>query len=273
MSGPMDTRLSYFYDRAKVLADGNEALERLMNLSVTRVYMRETDDENGELLYWLNSAEIYHIRDWLRASLVNDVAWLQRLDDLGRPKKIMKCGTLAALVREANKDMRKQASKAAGTKLVAGDEVIEYECADGWTVVRLLTTAALDLESGLMGHCIGNGAYDEGLANPDTRFLSLRDRRGKPHATMEIVGDKLIQLQGKQNKRPLYRYVSLLIPYFNVKRIRCTDAGARLVTDIERRTWSLDDLPVSLHIESDDNAEFLTLSSGQSPIRLPRYLA
>jgi hypothetical protein len=271
MSKPSDDNvIAFLSGKAKEIADGDEVLERLMNISVTRVLARnDAIAESKYEFFGSVKADVLHIRDWLKSSLVNDMPWLHRLDDQGRPKKLMKCGTLEALVREANKEMRRQAAKAAGVKLIEGDEALEYECENGWTVVRLLTEAALDLESGRMGHCIGNGAYDGGLADPNVRFLSLRDRAGKPHATMEIVGNKLIQLQGKQNEPPLKRYLKKIIPFFNRDTILCTDSDVLLVTDVEGRSWLLDELPETIHIHSEDTVGYLTLVP-EWP--LPRHL-
>lgn len=86
---------------------------------------------------------------------------------------------------------------------------------DGYYVVRLMTPEALDRESGVMQHCIGQGAYDHKLEDGNFVYLSMRDRFGKAHATMEldvrpVRGPILVQCQGKQNRPPEAAYVGLL---------------------------------------------------------------
>ncbi len=157
--------------------------------------------------------DIRHITDWLKAAVGNDEAWLKHLDDRGRPKKLMKFSSMEDITKEANKAMLKAAQRFSAVKLVEGDEELYAELQDGFYVVRLLTPAALDRESAQMQHCIGNGGYDKALANPDNLYLSLRDKHGKAHATLEVNDGKLIQLQGKQNTVPVDKYLDVLVPF------------------------------------------------------------
>ncbi len=52
--------------------------------------------------------QIGHIADWLKASVVNAAPWLDKKDDKGRPKKLLKFGTVDAIFHEAEKAMRRQ---------------------------------------------------------------------------------------------------------------------------------------------------------------------
>ncbi len=69
-----------------------------------------------------------------------------------------------------------------------------------------------------MQHCIGNGAYDAELANPGNLYLSLRDKHGKPHATLEVNDEELVQLQGKQNTVPIQKYLDVLVPFLKMSK-------------------------------------------------------
>lgn len=147
--------------RIKRLVYGESpALLELLKHSVVRVLSKVVDladpGTSMDVVFRREYQSIIHLRDWLKASLVNDAPWLRKLDGKGRPKKLMKCRDLDALVREADKDMRKQNAAIARKPLAKGEEVLEFECADGWSIVRLLTPAALDRESAIMQHCIGN---------------------------------------------------------------------------------------------------------------------
>jgi hypothetical protein len=76
-----------------------------------------------------------------------------------------------------------------------------------------------------MQHCIGNGAYDRHLGKSDREFLSLRDEHKKPHATLEIHKDRVIQISGKQNRRPLEKYLQKLLPYMQERKLIPYDSG------------------------------------------------
>ncbi|MDW2995412.1 MAG: PcfJ domain-containing protein [Alphaproteobacteria bacterium] len=72
---------------------------------------------------------------------------------------------------------------------------------------KLTTSAALDFESEYMGHCVGSGGYDNGVADGTTQIYSIRDERGEPHVTFEVRGNSIKQVKGKQNKRPVAKYM------------------------------------------------------------------
>ena len=79
---------------------------------------------------------------------------------------------------------------------------------DGWTWQEL-TPEHLHDEGEAMGHCVGRAGYQEAIAAGRSRILSLRDKQGKPHVTVEFVQgtlrlDKwyLEQVQGKGDTFP-----------------------------------------------------------------------
>lgn len=273
--GQLAGRRAFYYLslRMKEICDGDQALWRLMNLSVSRVLLPHVDRANPNPSAGVTvakvAAAIYHVRDWLKSSLVNDVPWLRNVNEKGVPKKLLKCRDMGDLVREADKDMRKQNAAIARKPLVNGDEALEFECAHGWKIVRLLTPAALDRESGIMQHCIGNGAYDARLADDQFRYLSLRDPSGKPHGTMELCGDRLIQFQGKQNATPLEKYVRIAMPFFRERRISCTDADCGLVTDETYETYSVYEMPESLVVRG---RHLVLKSTSERKLRLPKFI-
>lgn len=152
-----------------------------------------------------------HICDWLSAATIDKSPWLSRLDDQGRPKKLMKFSTVKGILAEADKAMLVFAQKNGNLKLTEGDEEVWLDLENGYVLVQLLTPAALDRESSVMQHCIGGGGYDRYLQNGERRFLSLRDAYGKAHATIEVKSDgRIVQLQGKQNAIPARRYIAAM---------------------------------------------------------------
>jgi hypothetical protein len=174
----------------------------------------------------VNRDDLRHICDWLSAALLNQSPWLTRVDELGRPKKLMKFSTVKGILAEADKAMLAFVQKQGNLKLTEGEETVWLDLENGYVLVRLLTPTSLDRESSVMQHCIGGGGYDQYLENGERLFLSLRDAYGKAHATAEVrVSDgHILQLQGKQNELPDRRYLSamriaFLRPDFNPSEI------------------------------------------------------
>lgn len=191
---------------------GDQRLGVLLSYSVGRVLLNA--GRRGE--DWRSIAEavdIGHIRDWISAALVNDSPWLRNVDDKGRPKKLLKGGTLDTFTAEADKAMLATARELKDIRIADGDEALYAMLDGGYYVVRLLTPVALDRESSQMQHCIGEGAYDSQVSGDDHLYLSLRSPNGKPHATLEVEHGSIVQMSGKQNRTPIKQYLDLLIPF------------------------------------------------------------
>lgn len=225
-------------------ADENPEVSRLLMLSVGRVWYNAVK-ANPELLPTVNLlstedrdiqalqsnqrvsgylSNIPHIADWLRAAVVNGDAWLKRVDEKNRPKKLMKFGSLDQIMAEADKAMLKAAQKGRDIQLDESQEKLIRPLSDGYSLVELLSPEALDRESAYMQHCIGNGGYDYKVGNEDFRYISLRDSSNKPHATMELERDEkgeweIVQFQGKQNQSPVQKYCDVLVPYFKEENL------------------------------------------------------
>ena len=224
-------------------ADDNPEVSRLLMLSVGRVWYNAVK-ANPELLPTANLlstedrdihamqsnqrvsgylSNIPHIADWLRAAVVNGDAWLKRVDEKNRPKKLMKFGSLDQIIAEADKAMLKAAQKGWDIQLDENQEKRIKTLSDGYSLVELLSPEALDRESAYMQHCIGNGGYDFKVGEDDFRYISLRDSSNKPHATMELArvdyGEwEIVQFQGKQNQPPVQKYCDVLVPYIKEER-------------------------------------------------------
>lgn len=99
-----------------------------------------------------------------------------------------------------------------------GRGTILHNFDDGWTVRRLDNADEARIEGEDMGHCIGS--YGHHIENGDGLYVSLRDARGHPHATMELHGHDadengrpipgnymdVGQFYGKQDAPPLPEY-------------------------------------------------------------------
>jgi hypothetical protein len=246
---------------------GDEKLGVLLALSVGRLMMRASGEEayrQAEFTY----DRVQHVVDWLRSALINNARWLTNVDDLGRPKKLLKFATLAGLIAEVDRSMVIEAQKLNNVRIAAGEEELHANLDDGMVLVRLLTPAALDRESSEMQHCIGNGGYDHALDDPSRMFLSLRDRFGKAHATLEIDGNDVNQIQGKQNRLPVKKYIDLLAPFLQERQYQVKMPATYLgyVIDIDGQWHDIKNLPDQLHVKG-------TLSlGGTDTVSLPKSL-
>lgn len=264
-----------------------------MRILANRLRLAERDrgvrfDDVGifesETHLYVNREWITHIVDWFRADIAAGAPWIGNLDEKDRPRKLMKCSTIGDLLLEADKAMdrrRSQMAKALGPD----DEEHVADLGGGYSLVRLLTPAALDFESGRMRHCIGDGAYDGRLAAGWGRYLSVRDRKGSPVATVELKQEpnacwSIRQIAGKANKRPAKEVMDALRAH--VRRQGWWNAEwfwpvARTPEGVE---YDLDAIPEGTTIESLEIVDLdlemypgLTLPPGltvQGDLRLPR---
>lgn len=232
------------------------AVRTLLSHCVGRIALRDYDRDT-RVDFSRDRNKIWHITDWLTAEVLRSASWLERKDDNGVPKKLLKFGSIDAIVEEANKAMERAAAKIAHSQLTEQDIQVVSELDNGYKIVRLLTPAALDDESRMMRHCIGNGAYDAMLADGDTGYFSLRDPQGGSHVTLEIEQMKkyrfISQLQGKGNTLPVRRYLNMLKPFIKEMdaELGGTPGEMGFIIDDDGVVHLLDELPDGLTVSRD----------------------
>lgn len=229
-------------------SNGNSRVKKLLAISVGRIWIKmAANDPHWETRFDHNA--ISHIRDWLWASVKENEPWMQNKDEKGRPKKLMKFGSMEQIIKEADKAMKIANQKMGQVTLVEGEEELVYAFDDGYSIVRMLTTTSLDRESSQMQHCIGQGAYDDKLNNSRYQYLSLRDRFGKPHVTFEIIDGVVDQMQGKQNTFPETRYVDVLTPWIVKSDFDWSQKAGRIrpIKDTHGVWQDITDLPDGFH--------------------------
>ncbi|RVI30874.1 PcfJ domain-containing protein [Sinorhizobium meliloti] len=217
-------------------------------------------------------ARVRHVADWIAASVANDEPWLKDVDAQGRPKKLMWIGTLAQAEAQADKAMRRFAFKAAAAPYIEGEgEETVMTFADGNRIVRLLTPAALDRESAMMGHCVGQGAYDASVQDRSRIIYSLRDGENQAHVTFEVkvAGNELVQCKGKANKPPVERYMPAVRAFIERSGFALKEAASMtgLVHDAEGKLHSILALPEGLRVPGNldlSGATITTLPKGLS---------
>lgn len=200
-----------------------------------------------------------HIADWLVASIDADLKWLSNVDADGVPKKFSKFSGLADVIAEAARGHQRLLAQHGSVAAVEGEEVVIAELEAGYTIVELKSPQALDRESSHMQHCVGLGGYDEGITNGTISILSLRDAKGRPHATMEVLNREryVRELKGKQNKFPTDKYFDLLVPWLNEGGLRMAPSqlGAGYFVG-DGRIRHIDDLAENDVIDGNLNLDF-----------------
>lgn len=239
------------------LADGHPRVTQMLSLSVGRVIYKTEGDDVEKIIHAVevNKYAIRHIADWFKSAILEDSPWLANVDEHGHPKKLMKFGSLERIVAEADKVMIRKSRGLGRRGLGEGAEEVIATLEGGYSIVRLLTPAALDAESHEMQHCIGHGSYDAYLEEGSTTMLlSLRDRNGRAHATAEIKDGKIVQVQGKQNKAPANKYLALFVRYFVGENFDFGDFGdgsEGWVADTHGVIHRCDRLPRLLRVPGD----------------------
>ncbi len=198
-------------------------------------------------------ANIEHVKDWIVSAINDNDAWVNDLDSQGRPKRF-NFATLKDAVSAADKDMEKKSARlrekfadsvaAFEEQLTNGHIKIIKDLERGYKFVQLLTPEALDFESVKIRHCIGNGAYDARVKDKNYQYYSLRDGSNKPHATLEIKNNCLMQCKGKVNKPPIADYFSFIQELIkeNQWTISASPRSTGLI-EYEGEYYTINDLP------------------------------
>jgi hypothetical protein len=122
---------------------------------------------------------------------------------------------------------------------------------DSWVLVRLFDVTALDHEGARMGHCVGSGAYDQAVFDPDRHaILSIRDSNNRSKVTLELARGRpgstwmAVQAQGRANSTPL-KYAERVVEALGVIGMRWTD-------EISPQVRALWPIPFLLEVASRD---------------------
>jgi hypothetical protein len=247
----------------------DETVAGLLAFSVGRLLLREG-------LHWRHKAEahrfdIIHVRDWLQSAVTGNATWLARVDEFGRPKKLMKFGTFREMTAEADKAMRIAIQKVGKIEIDPTHERLHMELSHGYAMVEMLTPEALDRETSLMHHCIGNGGYDGDVTGDGHLLLSLRDPFGKPHATLRVDRAEaiVVEFQGKQNQPPADRYMVYIKEFLRAAKLGLGRGGENrlgMIQDVLGEWHDIHNLPDSLETRGS------LLLANATPFRMPSKL-
>jgi len=122
----------------------------------------------------------------------------------------------------------------------------------GLSVYELTTPGALDFESENMGHCVGKGAYDRGVAKGKIKIYSIRDAGGEPHATLEVRKNEAYQLKGKANKMPKKPYALAAREFVEKQHLNITHDKSHFgFISIDGEDYDLFNLPKKMVVRRD----------------------
>lgn len=194
--------------------------------------------------------DITHIRDWIVSALKHKKDWIKP----DKPERLKKLSTMRDAKNAADKDMLKAAQRLAVKFKGVGDNDGDIEVVktfeDGFAIVRLLTQTALQRESAMMNHCVGEGAYNDGLEGDNTIIYSLRDPKNEAHATIEVQGNTMKQCKGKQDLPPVAKYFPYLKEFITENGFELEESPRFTgVIKAGGEYYSINDLPDGLEFD------------------------
>lgn len=227
----------------------DDDIYRLLSVSFGRVVINRKI-ENFTIL----ANEVEAGRRWFARAIELKLDWLDRLDEMGRPKKLMKFSNIPGIVKEIRKSQVKEAQRFATITISDSDEEFFAELEGGFHLVKLKTKQALLREGGALQNCLGDGDYDEHLASDRFTYLVLRDSRSRSHAVAEVrTSDNLVwDIRGKQNALPKVKYLAPLASFITERGwplINRWDAG--FVIDDVGRVHYVDSKPGKLSLRGE----------------------
>ncbi len=207
--------------------------------------------------------KVQHVADWISAAMVNNEPWLADLNKKGKPKVLVDIGSLKQAVDKANIDMRKNRGNPDFILETAKDvqEVMKLE--HGYRIVKLLSPRALDRETAMLGHCIGDGTYDHKVKNQIIAYYSLRDQNNQACASMEVMDGLLLQCKGKNDKSVLKKHVPYIKKFVEREELWVKEKPALcgLISDKQGVTQNIYDLPENTHFVGNLNLEGVEIES------------
>lgn len=235
-----------------------EDLADLYSVHVARTGERNVVPEMSPL------EAVEHVLEWLTWSVRDDVHWLKRQDGAGGIPKLLKLGSIPAMVIEADRSIAKLQARHMEQEDGEDAEVV-MDLADRYRIWRLKSPRALRNETAMMQHCLGLGGYDSRLRTGTDVFYSLRTRTGKSHATMHVRrdGDRnvVVELRGKQNRMPILRYRRLVLPFLDREGFDWGKASAHsgIVVAEDDRHYPYEVLPEGLAVRDLDVSRYRTV--------------
>lgn len=213
----------------------------LLHVSVGRVLVKTRTED-----YKQHTHTVERIRDWLAQAVDAKADWLNRLDHLGRPKKLLKFSTIDGIVKEVMKAHAIEEQHLSRIVLNEEDEAFFADLGDGFHLVRLTSSKGLQRESGILHNCLSDQKYRDNVETGKFCYYVLRDAHSKSHLVMEVgASDSLVwEIRGKQNRPPKLKYLLPVVRFLTDREwpIR-NDWSSGLLIDSVGRVHFTSNLP------------------------------
>lgn len=129
---------------------------------------------------------------------------------------------------------------------------------NGSTWNYITSKEGLVFEGEVMGHCVGGYTYK------DKNIITLRDKNNIPHVTIEIEGDRIVQIQGKGNSPIHAKYsddISDLINRFSFVLDDLNIKGINIIKNHTKNTYifnTIDNIAKYIEDNIDDDLSFVS---------------
>ena len=180
------------------------------------------EGEAGKLLRILNQSDLQpHVRQAVAKGepIYGSTGGTSRMLPIGEmkdylftrtPAEIKNMGVIDVAVKAKQwhvkmAEARKNPEKFGRKELFQGTEPVLPLEKGTWVDVK--TPDALSLEGNIMGHCVGGSNYCNAVAQDKTKIISLRDKKGLPHVTIQLEKTpegftRVAQIKGTANNSP-----------------------------------------------------------------------
>jgi hypothetical protein len=105
--------------------------------------------------------------------------------------------TWEQVVEDTNEWEQILVGKGGGKFYNPADREVVMSYPDGWNMVNVNSENDLDVEGAKMHHCVAG--YWDAVRRGYSKIYSLRDPQNQPKATIEVQGNKVIQIKGPNN--------------------------------------------------------------------------
>jgi len=105
--------------------------------------------------------------------------------------------TWEQVVEDTNEWEQILVGKGGGKFYNPADREVVMAYPDGWNMVNVNSENDLDVEGAKMHHCVAG--YWNNVRTGSSKIFSLRDPQNQPKATIEVQGNKVIQIKGPNN--------------------------------------------------------------------------
>jgi hypothetical protein len=156
------------------------------------------------------------------------------IKNMGYADVVAKTQEWHTMLEQARKDPSKFSTK----QLTQGTELF-MPAKDDMKWLNVKSSDALSLEGNIMGHCVGGSNYCSAVNEGTKKIVSLRDKKGIPHVTIELAADKengifdrVVQVKGTANKEPT-KYFPQIDEFLKEYQSKLGDTKLR-ITEMDR---------------------------------------